>query len=200
METKQCRRCKSIKSVHEFSIENANPTGFNRWCKQCYKEYRAERRARDRELHRNWAHRTGRMLPMQDNKKCPVFLGVHIAERALSKFFDHIERMPYGNKGYDFLCGKGYKIDVKSSCIAKFGGWMFTVSKNKTADYFLCLAFDNRDSLNPLHVWLIPGNVVNNRMLIQIPNNFQALEKYSKYERSTDNVIACCTAMKNEAC
>jgi len=149
----------------------------------------------------NKNHEAGRSNSMKIAKETTSYLGVYIAERVLSRFFNHIERMPYGNPGYDFICGKGYKIDVKSSCIHNGHGamgWIFTINRNRVADYFLCLAFDNRENLTPMHVWLIPGTVVNNKKSAWITNSAIALDKYSKYEHPTDKVIACCDEMRSE--
>jgi hypothetical protein len=138
---------------------------------------------------------------MQDAKDCSAFLGVVVAERVLSTFFTNIQRMPYGNPGYDFRCGKGFKIDVKSGCRKTREGsadqWHFEIRLNKTADYFLCLAFDNRESLNPEHVWLIPGNVVNNKQLLSISES--RIDKWLQFEHSTSKVIICCHKLRGAA-
>ncbi len=79
---------------------------------------------------------------MEGNKNCASYLGVHIAERLLKHIYKNVEQMPYGNPGYDFICDKGYKIDVKSSCVRKsWGGfWGFHIFKNTIADYFIFVA------------------------------------------------------------
>ena len=135
---------------------------------------------------------------MKEFKGCSAFLGVHVAEHALSRFFDTIQRMPYNNPGYDFLCGKGYKIDVKSACLSgkEFPGWSFIIRNNTVADYFLCLAFDNREFLNPLHVWLIPSEIVNHLNHLHIRNSNKGLSRFAEYERPLHKVVACCTEMK----
>jgi hypothetical protein len=86
-----------------------------------------------------------------ENKDCPQYLGIHVAERVLSNVFKDVERMPMNNRGYDIICNHNKKIDVKSSCQREIGGWMFNIKRNVTADYFLCIAFDNREDLNPVH-------------------------------------------------
>ena len=104
---------------------------------------------------------------MENNKSCSQYLGIHIAERILSHIFHNVEQMPYNNPGYDLICGNGYKIDVKSVCHVKDipNKWNFPIRRNKIPDYFLCLAFDNREDLNPKHIWLIPGHIINNKSL-----------------------------------
>ena len=79
---------------------------------------------------------------MSENRECAAFLGVYVAERVLKNVFKNVEQMPNGNPGFDFLCGQGYKIDVKCSCLwyRNIGTprWGFKIRKNKIADYFLC--------------------------------------------------------------
>ena len=132
------------------------------------------------------------------NSDCNTFLGVVMAERVLSKVFKNVQRMQPNNPGYDFICKNGFKIDVKSGCMRKkWRGWTFTISRNQEADYFLCLAFDNRKDLNPQHIWLIPGKVVNHLTGTSI--SISTLEKWSQYELTDkiDDVITCCDALKD---
>lgn len=91
------------------------------------------------------------------NKYCSMYLGVYIAENVLSDIFENVRWMDFGNKGYDFVCDREYKIDVKSTCNEEHS-WRFIIKKNKIADYFLMIAFDNRENLKPLHIWLIKGD------------------------------------------
>ena len=107
-------------------------------------------------------------LPLGKNKTAPLYLGVHVAEQVLSNVFKNVERMPYNNPGFDFVCNNGYMIDVKSSCKTKRDVWTFHIGHNTRADYFLCLAFDNIDDLNPLNMWLIPGSKVSNKYAIYL--------------------------------
>ncbi len=142
---------------------------------------------------------------MKINKKCGIFLGCHVAERVLSHVFKDVQRMPNGNRGFDFICNKGFKIDVKSSCLRKNNSYIFHITKNKIADYFLCIGFDNRDDLNPQHIWLMKGDEVlydnkklNEHISLAIPNNVKGLSKFSKYEL-TDKLketIKCCNSLK----
>ena len=138
---------------------------------------------------------------IKNNIDSSSYLGVYVAEQVLSKIFKNVEKMPYGNSGYDFICGKGCKIDVKSSCKHKFekksDGWTFAIRYNRIPDYFLCLTFDNRTTLNPEHIWLIPGNDVNNKGGISISES--TLYKWSKYElNKLDDIIKCCNIIKGE--
>ncbi len=157
----------------------------------------------------NYNHSTGRFIAIGKNKNVGVYLGIHIAERVLSKVFENVKHMSYGNPGYDFICSKGYKIDVKSACLGyvnngykDYYSWMFNIWKNKIADYFLLLAFDNRTDLNPLHIWLIKGDeLINNKKLndkmtlrISLTNKFKNYELIDKLEK----INGCCNILKNK--
>lgn len=189
---KQCRICHQILPIADFSKAGSASGRHRTECKLCGN-------AANREYH----HQTGCNRPMEEAKESSAYLGVHVAERALSIFFDHIERMPYGNPGYDFICGKGFKIDVKSSC--KYldntvnGYWQFTTKCNSVADYFLCLAFDDRNGLNPMHVWLIPSDLVSNKRAVYIWDSERSLLKWRKYERPLDKVVVGCNILRGFA-
>lgn len=135
---------------------------------------------------------------MSDNRKCTMFLGVYIAERTLSHVFNNVIRQPINNPGFDFICNKGMKIDVKSSCmhfnINQNPRWMFHIKKNQIADYFLCLAFDNRKYLNPLYIWLIPASDVNNQLTISA--TIDTISKWNEYALNIDKVSKCCDVIK----
>jgi hypothetical protein len=142
-------------------------------------------------VHRYYSGYTG---GQDNNPKCATYLGIHIAEKILSNLFINTEMMPNGNPGYDFTCGKGYKIDCKSSTIRNDSYWSFNITRNIITDYFLCLAFDNRDSLTPLHVWLIPGHLVSHLTGLSISKS--TTWKWSKYEQPLDQVLKCCDVMR----
>lgn len=178
-------------------------------CKRCYNEqYRAEHRAyekqyrAERSVEKNAYNAQYRASnggkSMSDNKDCPLFLGVHVAERVLSRVFKNVIHMPMGNPGYDFICNHGKKIDVKSCTIytapKKADHWQFRIHKNTTADYFLCIAFDNRDDLKPLHIWLLPGHLVNDKIGVSIA--ITTIDKWDEYRIDIDKVVACCDKLK----
>lgn len=152
-------------------------------------------------------HKRGKCKPLSENKECADYLGVHIAERILSKIFNNVQRMPLKNPGYDFICIKNHKIDVKSACIHR-NKWLFHIYNNKIADYFLLLAFDNRNDLNPMHMWLIRRDEVintkrtsfpiNEKLGITIYNSSYGLSIYTKYEikNKLDKVKMCCNELK----
>ena len=137
-------------------------------------------------------------LPYNENKECTLYLGVHIAERVLSYVFKDVERMPMNHPGYDFICNRGKMIDVKSACLSgtKYPHWTFLIKHNTTADFFLCLAFDNRENLNPLHVWLLPGNVVNHTPRIEISPS--TVSRWDEYKLDISKISDCCDTMREK--
>lgn len=148
-------------------------------------------------------------IPFNKNKECSSYLGVYIAERVLSKTFENVQRMPMNNHGYDFICNKGFKIDVKSACNRKSdGNWIFNIKKNIIADYFLLIAFDSRESLSPTHVWLIKGDTkiitrkstsnLNEKNNLLISNSVNILDRYKQYELidKLEKTVECCNSLK----
>jgi len=157
------------------------------------KKYPAVYRAKQERAHRN----EGR-TPMDKNKQCSQYLGIHIAERVLSKVFKNVTRMPNNFSGYDFICNKGMKIDVKSLCILKRHNnhdyFTFNIKRNVLADYFLCLAFNSRDDLTPIHMWLLPGEKFNHIKCAAI--SATTMNKWDEYKLPVDKVLSCCEVMK----
>lgn len=190
---KKCSYCDEIKPIAEFIFyKSGKNAGYPRaWCRSCSTKTNQE-----------WIHQTGRKRRMTEATDCTLYLGVHIAERALSTYFIEITRMPFGNPGYDFVCGKGFKIDVKSSCRRQpqrkkdSDRWSFHTEKNVIADFFLCLAFDSRESLNPEHIWLVPSKVCQSKNIISMSNSPVSLKKWEPYERPLGEVVARCTSMR----
>jgi len=134
------------------------------------------------------------------NPNCGNYLGIHIAERVLGYVFKNVKRMPANNPGYDVICNYGKLIDIKSACLGKYkpyqNAWIFNIAYNITPDYFLCIAFDNRKDLNPKHIWLIPGHIINQHKTATISRSTVA--KWSQYELvdKLNDSIVCCDVMK----
>ena len=194
-----CRVCGT-----ELTDENWRPgerTHKKRICKECSnKQHRAWRKAnpeKERAQHTRQSRKSGH-LPINENRECPSFLGVAVAERVLSHVFKNVEQMPNCNPGYDFICGRGYKVDVKSGCLKQngqnLGMWTFILNKNKIADYFLCIAFDNREKLNPLHLWLLPSAKFNDKQALGI--SLSTIHKWDEYALDISKVVSCCNIMK----
>ena len=190
-----CRVCKV-----ELNDENWSPSqqkSQSNICKECdVKKSRLYAKANP-EKARAIAIRASRkrgVLPMSDNKECSQYFGIYINERLLKHFFNDVEAMPMNNPGYDFICNNGWKIDGKASCLRKDGRWAFDIRRNTITDYFFCVAYDNRTDLNIIHIWLIPGDVLNHLMNASIRPS--TLDKWSEYEQPIDKVITCCDSMK----
>jgi len=160
-------------------------------CKECANRYVRHRYASIPHVH---IKRKRARQPMSVNKKCALFLGVHIAEQVLANVFEHVERMPIHNPGYDFVCSKGKKIDVKSSCVNKDGRWRFKINQNRVPDFFLALAFDNRKKLNPKHMWLIPRDEICHKRAVSIAPSTAG--KWDEYKLDIEKVITCCNEMR----
>lgn len=133
------------------------------------------------------------------NKSCASFLGIYVAEHVLSMVFNDVKIMPPNHNGYDFICNKGMKIDVKAACLTKSHGeyvqWNFSLRRNTMADFFLCLAFNTRNDLDPVHLWLIPGNEINHLMGASIAKS--TINKWDNYKLDITKVIDCCNTLKS---
>ena len=187
---KKCSMCRQILPSSEFHKSSKVKSGVQSHCKYCIKDYQ-----------RNWKHKTGRQRPYTEAKDCSSYFGVHVAERLLSTVFIHVFKMPYGYSGYDFICGKGFKVDVKCSTLKKRLGlgndfWMFSVDRNRSPDYFAFVAFDNRTQLTPLHFWIVPENIVNGRTGVSITDTPEVLSKWLQYEKPIDKLITDCNLLK----
>lgn len=169
-------------------------------CKYICRDCDNSRRRRDYSRTSAEDRRKPGQLPMSENKECSSYLGCYVAENVLESVFTGVKTMPFGNKGYDFICEKGMKIDVKSACITRSPNrsdkWGFCIKRNSIADYFLCLAFDNRNDLNPIHLWLIEGSEINHLQGLSICSS--TLDKWSKYELDINKVVLKCNMLKGE--
>lgn len=187
-----CTRCHESKLATDFYNKSDKP-GKRAYCKRCWKE-----------ISLDYKHAAGINLPMSISKESSTYLGVYIAESVLANVFDNVIRMPVGHPGYDFICGKGFKIDAKSSKLyidpskRRSSRWMFSIGRNTKADYFICLGFNNdRKNVTPLRMWLIPAKEVNMLQTLSIRNN--DVVSWKQYEKSTRKVLACCEHMRIKA-
>ena len=189
-----------VKCGVDLNDENWQPShrkNYDYVCKECnIKKGRQWRQANIEKYKATYirAHRKQGQRPLNENKECSSYLGVYIAERVLSHVFKDVKRMPYGNPGYDVICNRDKLIDIKSSCIQKDGRWSFTINHNTTADFFLCIAFDNREDLTPLHAWLLPGAKVSHLTGASISLNM--VDKWDAYRLDLSKITTCCDIMR----
>jgi len=196
---KRCGRCKKVLPISKFQKNRSTSSGYQCSCNTCRSLERKLYKDHINQYHRNYSKKVG--ITGHVSRKSSNYLGVVIAENVLERYFNNVIRMPYGNPGYDFLCNRGFKIDVKSSCLlrhgrAKVGSWGFHINRNTVADYFICLAFDNRSSLIPMHIWIIPGHAVNQKTELCITLSDNVLKKWAIYERPIERVLKCCNETK----
>lgn len=195
-----CRVCDVILDSENWYISNQRARNYV--CNECENERHRLWRKANPEKAKATSTRGSRKngkRPFYENKECALFLGVHVAERVLSHVFKDVERMPMNNPGYDFICNRGKKIDSKSSCIHKDKccgsvSWSFVINHNTTADFFLCLAFDNREDLTPLHAWLIPRSKVNHLAGLSISEGM--IHKWNVYRLDLSKISTCCDSMR----
>lgn len=208
-ETKKCTSCNEIKPLTDYHFYKSGSKAGQPLaaCKICRNARKRKWQIEHPRYTTQRDHLIGKTRPMSEARDCSSWLGIHVAERVLSNFFVNIQHMGPTHPGFDFLCGKGFKIDVKSSCLTLPGRkwdspnrnshWDFNIKRNKTADYFLLLAFnEDRESLKPLHVWLIPANKINQRQGVSITNTPRGLLKWTSFERPLDKVLICCDSIK----
>jgi hypothetical protein len=141
------------------------------------------------EYEKIWSYYPGMPSPIKENRRDARFLGTYIAENGIAKIYEGSQRMAYYNRGYDILCPKGYKIDVKATVLNQYNIFNFTINKNKIADYFALVVFNNIIELVPIHMWIIKsdenidGRIINKLTKLTIPNEPKHLSKYGKYEK-----------------
>jgi hypothetical protein len=187
-----CTKCGINKPEEAFSKNTHISDGLNRKCKECI-----SKTARDR------LHKLGVYNPYYANPTCSQYLGVHVAERVLVATFNKVDRAPLNTPGFDFVCGRGYKVDVKSACRqpqheSKNTRWSFNIRKNMVADYFICLAFDHRNTLVPEHVWIIPSDKVSHLTGLSIADSSASLKKWSGFEKPVDGVASACDHLRSQ--
>lgn len=173
------------------SIENSKVTAKNKGF-DSIREY-------DRERTREWRHDTGRNLPISENPECERYFGEFIAENYVMKTFEDPSPALPNNPWYDWTCKKGEKIQHKARCLSHFKGksshWNFIYIRyniipnyDDLADYFIFSGWDDRDSLNPLHVWIFhKDDIVRGRPIwmgnsLAITNTPECLKEFEKYE------------------
>lgn len=185
-------RNKAIAERGGFKDHNAHE--LNR----CHKDMEHKRK-----YTQEWRYENGIQSPMSENENCSHFLGTYIAERQygriiLPEMFGGIEKeMPYGNPWYDFLVKGNIKVDIKSCCLRRderynWMGWEPHARFNNVTDYFVILAFDDRENLNLIFIWsigkneIIRGNKFCMRDSIKITNTRRGLLEFKRFDRTDE--------------
>lgn len=220
--TKTCSKCDISKPLDEFHKGKGGKYGRRSDCIECnnkksinyYRNHREESEERAKKYYQNHREKISKQskiryenggresqghISMHKNKLCSAYLGIVIGERLIRHLFKNVKVMPHGNPKFDFICGKDFKIDVKTACITLNRGypqWTFGINHNTIADFFIFVAFDNRTYLNPLHLFMIPGNEINNQG--SISSTPSRIHKWDKWKRDIKDAQLCCFEMKNE--
>lgn len=164
---------KGFRDYEEYLNMVAWARGFT-----CYEEYE-----------KVWVYYPGMPNPIKEDRSNSRFLGVYISENGVADIYKGSQKMPYYNPGYDIICPKGYKIDVKASALNPYNTFKFHINKNMIADYFVLVGFNNIIDLRPLHLWVIKsgddvrGHIMNDINSLTITNEPRFLGAFSKYER-----------------
>lgn len=209
IKSKICTGCDKLKPLTEFYESKVGKYNRHSKCKKCareisikyYQEHQEERKKYSKNYqqeHKDKIRQKRGCKPMSENKLCPQYLGIVIAECLIRHLFNDVEVMPNNHSGYDIICNKGKKIDVKSACIttqnSKYPRWKFHIDYNTTADYFILVAFDNLTDLNPLHLWMIPGHILSKNSGKSIRPS--TIHKWSEWEHDIEAAQMCCSEMK----
>ena len=213
--TKTCSKCGISKPLDEFNNQKTSKDGKRSECKECVrdtnKKYYQNHKEEAAKWHKEWYEehkdeiiRKEGNLPMYENKYCTQYLGIVVAERLVKHVFKDVEMMPFGFPGYDLICNKGKKINVKASTAhveqnksSTMNRWQFRPNYNKKCDYFLCMAFDNVDDLNPLYMWMIPAIEINHKSSTRISQS--TIHKWDQWIMDINNTQTCCATMKEKS-
>lgn len=164
---------KGYKDYNEYLDLVAIGRGFT-----CYEEY-----------DKIWEYYPGMPDPIRENRKNTRFLGIYVAESSVNKLFKGSQRMRLRNPGYDIICNKGYKIDVKASTLSATNTFGFHINENNIANYFILIGYNNIIELKPLHMWIIGSeDIIHDYHMhdwhrLMIPNEPMHIEYLQKYER-----------------
>lgn len=152
-----------------------------------------------------------------------IDIGEELFRRFLLTIFEYVEHMKRGNRGFDFICknprqefidkyhqfkfekDKEYRIQHKARCIRydtnsdEWSGWHYSISDrngyNNNTDYFILSAWDDRDNLNILHIWIfykndmVRGEKFWKRKGFVITNTPKKLKEFQNYELTDELAI-----------
>lgn len=195
---KKCPRCNIVKDESEF------PRYYYGWCIDCknkysriyYKNHREKLSTYRRELRYKHGGKS-----MAENKECGPYLGCYINERILRHVMPNAVLMDNNNPGFDLVCGKGYLVDAKAATLryrkTHSPRWEFNINKNTIPDYFLLVAYKDRESLEICHMWLIPGDEINDKKSVSIA--LSTIHKWDQWKINHTDALSCVTKMTASA-
>lgn len=133
------------------------------------------------EYDRILGYRANGGLPKEENVDCSLYFGEYIEKKYVSKIFedpipfefpkDELGRIIDKRKPYDFLCKQGLKIKHAASCLRRKESnntevavgsvreyWGYLIRRNPIPDYWVLPGWNDRESLEPMYVWIIRGH------------------------------------------
>lgn len=126
----------------------------------------------------NYDHLKGKYGHMDENPECSHYFGTFVEREYVMSVFEDVKIFEYPkdewgrrvdtHKPYDWICKNGYKVKHAASCIrtdnyhtyrdgTPIPYFNFSIKRNEEVDYWMLSAWDNRDSLVPMFVWMIKG-------------------------------------------
>jgi hypothetical protein len=142
------------------------------------------------------------------SKDLEQYFGIHITEKYVSSIFKDSLRMPINNRGYDWICKKGYKIQHKASCLTYddkgWQGFAYKILNNDITDYFILTGWNNRKDLVPIYILLIHSEEIVRdrpfwmRKMFYITNKPKYLLEFERYNLpdKLEKLKECCKFAK----
>lgn len=108
------------------------------------------------------------------NRRGTQELGIDITNQIFQDLYPRADFISCAHR-YDFILG-GKKIDVKGAVFSK-GRWAYAIQKNRIADVFFLMAFDENYDL--LRMWCVPSDEISHLTGITISEGtFKRWERY----------------------
>lgn len=201
-----------------------------------FKDYNEYIRKERNEYKRNWKRQyrwnKGISEPMEFNESCPSYFGVSFGEELFRRFlltiFEHVKKTGYIDKGIDFICkspkyefvdkhlqfklerDKEYSMQLKVRRLQSVSmgndNFHFPINYNHIPDYFILVGFNNREDLNPAHIWLIYKDDIirgrkfwrrNSFSVVNVPQHIIEFEKY-ELKDELEIINKLCNQLKEE--
>lgn len=192
-EIEELKKTKAVKSWIKWAVEKGilkESIYFYNFVRRSKQNGFDDPKDYQRYLMRKWRHNNGQ-LSMEENKECSKYFGEYVAERYVMELFEDSISMPPNNHGYDWTCKNGYKIEHKSRCLEyrdQHSPRWYYCNINSIADCFILSAWKDRESLEPIHVWMIHRDEIIRgapfwmRNCVSIIDSPEGLEEFEKYE------------------